>query len=358
VADNLFVQNATIENFVSSINFTTPVGNPTGPFDINKTFSLFSTSYTSVSSLTHNILNYNMNLQVQDQTSFNLNIAETNFGINYVMTPQNVGQWGSSILIFNDYQNPGDIDIVGNNLFTAANLTGTFDLQMQYAPSIPGYVQNFGIDQRYVGTTGQASTIFLAQNAPNPPLPVPLYYIRYEIGTDGYCRPTQSNPVPYETSNTNTFKIYQDINDVTIQTTDRLNLNAGEIFLNGAINLNDINVNNLNANNLVTNSTTTTYLSEFIQTNNTWGSGTTPPNMIQLDYNANIGSVSSLASTATQIMTNAQAGYINNYISQISTKVETLSHAVTCSMEKIAVQRLFHSKQSHLNCVVQSNGTN
>lgn len=310
VADNIYGLNVQLENLVSSVNFTTGVGNAKGAYDINKSYSLFSTSYSAVSSLTNNILNYNMNLTIQDQTSFNLNIAETNFGINYVMTPQNVSQWGSTLMIFNDYQNPGDIDCVGANLFSTAGITGTFDIQTQYNPGTPGYVQNFYITQRYSGTIGQASTIFQAVNAPNPPPNVPLYYTRYEIASDGYLRPTQQNPVPYQTNNTNTFTITQDINDLTIATTDRLNLNAGEIFLNGAINLNDINVNNLNANNFFTNSTTTTYLSEFIQT------AKPLTNMISLSNTFSLGFVSSLASTNSQLMQNTQQDNINNYVSQ------------------------------------------
>lgn len=318
-ANTAYIDTAFISS-LDSFSFIPGVGNPTGPYDITKTYSLFSTSYSGVSSLTHNILNYQMNLQLQDQTSFNLNIAETNFGINYVLNPQNVGQWGSTLMIFNDYQNPGDIDIAGFNVFSTIGLTGTFDVQSQYNPVSPGYVDNFYVAQRNIGTIGYASTIFQVITQNTPP-PQQLFYTRFVIGPDGYCRPTQSNPAPYETQNSNIFTITQDINDVTIQTTDRLNLKAGEIFFEGSINLNNINVNNLNANNLITNSTTTTYLSEFIQTNSTWGPSSTPPNMIELDYTANIGFVSSLASTNTQIMTNAQAGYINNYVSQISTLV-------------------------------------
>lgn len=247
-ADNLIATNASIANFVSSFSFTTGVGNPNGPYDINKNFSLFSTSYNNVSSLTNNILNYQMNLQVQDQTSFNLNIAETQFGVNYNLTPQNVGQWGSTLMIFNDYQNPGGIDVALPQQFSTLGLTGTFDIQTQYNSNTPGYFAAFSIVQDWIpGSEFSTFSTFLQVSGPNPPTPVPLVYQRYVIGKSGWIESIENNPVPYETSNTNIFTINQDINDVTIQTTDRLNLKAGEIFFEGAININDINVNTINA---------------------------------------------------------------------------------------------------------------
>lgn len=247
-ADNLFATNAEIANFVSSFSFITPVGNPTGPYDINKNFSLFSTSYNNVSSLTNNILNYQMNLQVQDQTSFNLNIAETQFGVLYKLSPQNVSQWGSTLMIFNDYQNPGGIELPVASNFSSLGLTGTFDIQTQYNPATPGYYSAFSIVQDWIpGSEFSTFSTFLQVSGPNVPNP-PLVYQRYTIGKTGWIESIVNNPAPYETVNSNSFTITQDINDVTIQTTDRLNLEAGEIFLKGTINLNNINVDELNAN--------------------------------------------------------------------------------------------------------------
>jgi len=246
-ADNLIATNASIANFISSFSFTTGVGNPSGSYDINKNFSLFSTSYNGVSSLTNNILNYQMNLQIQDQTSFNLNIAETSFGVLYKLSPTNASQWGSTLMIFNDYQNPGGIELPVASVFQQAGLTGTFDIQTQYNPNTPGYYSAFSIVQDWIpGSEFSTFSTFLSVSGPNPPTPVPLVYQRYTIGSSGWIESIENNPAPYETENNNTFTISQDINDVTLATTDRLNLKAGEIFFEGAVNLNDINVNTVN----------------------------------------------------------------------------------------------------------------
>ena len=251
VADNLFVTNASIANFISSFSFTTGVGNPSGPFDINKNYSLTSTSYNGVSSLTNNILNYQMNLEIQDQTSFNLNIAETQFGVLYKLSPTNVEQWASTLMIFNDYQNPGGIELPVASVFQQAGLTGTFDIQTQYNPNTPGYYSAFSIVQDWIpGSEFSTFSTFLSVSGPNVPNP-PLVYQRYTIGPSGWITSIVNSPVPYETLNSNIFQITQDINDVTIATTDRLNLEAGEIFFKGAVNLNDINVNTFNTNTLI-----------------------------------------------------------------------------------------------------------
>lgn len=243
-ADTAYIQQAYVSS-ISSFSFNTLLGNPTGPFDITKNISYTSTSYNQTSSLTNNILSYTMVANLQDQTSFNLNIAETPFGVQYGVTTANVSQWGSTIMIFNDYQNSGTVTVDYPAVFSNANLTGTFDLQTQYSPNsgTTGYVEEIYVIQK--NPSGQGfSTIASNASGENPPLPVPLNYWRFTIGSNGWVTSVENNPSPYETVNSNIFTVTQDINDVTLKTSDRLNFTAGDIVFNGTVNLNTTSVAN------------------------------------------------------------------------------------------------------------------
>ena len=248
-ANTAYIEEAYISS-ISSFRFNTLLGNPTGPFDITKEISYTSTSYNQTSSLTNNILSYTMTANLQDQTSFNLNIAETPFGVQYTVTKANVAQWGSTIMIFNDYQNSGTVTVDFPAIFSTNQLTGTFDLQTQYSPDAPaGYVEQIYVIQK--NPSGQGfSTIAQNASGDNPPLPVALNNWRFEIGPTGWVESVENNPAPYETINSNIFTVTQDINDVTLTTSDRLNFTAGEIVFNGTVNLNTTSVANQFAVNL------------------------------------------------------------------------------------------------------------
>lgn len=308
--DTLLANEASIANFISSFSFTTKLGNPISPFDINKNDYVVSTTYNSVSSLTQNILNYSLVEKIQEETVFP---AWSPTATIYTVSPANVNQWASTML----YCNPG-ADIGGQlaitypSSFFTIGLTGTFDLtvDMTTQPFSFGSVQ-------YINQSPGGGQNELTPYTP----PTTGFYQTYRFTTDNtgiwsYVTPA---PAPYETTNSNVFKMYQDINDTYISATDRLHIEAGDILLEGTLNLANTNINTLNATTLNASNVNTTYLSEFIQTNNTFGSGSQPPNMIELDYSASLGYVSSLASTPTQILNYYQAGFINNYVSQIST---------------------------------------
>ena len=243
--DVLNAQYASISSLAPFQFFSTQIGNPYGTFDITKTVSFVSTNYNAVSSLTNNILNYTLVEEVSDQTSFNLNIAETQFGVNYILSPANEAQWNSTLMIFNDYQNGGSVTLPVAQTFINSNLTGTFDIQTQYNPATPGYYAPFSVVQTWIpGSEYSTFSTFLQLSGPDPPSPPPLGTWRFTIGNTGWIQSVETNPAPYETTNSNIFTITQDINDLTIATTDRLNLQAGEIFFKGQVNLNTTNVGN------------------------------------------------------------------------------------------------------------------
>lgn len=298
VADNIFGTNVSIANLISSINFTTGLGNPFGSFDINKTDSIVSTTYNSVSSLTQNILNYTLNAKIQEETIFSAWSPTVEI---YTVAPTNVSQWASTML----YCNPGadiggELAITYPSSFYLANLTGTFDLTVdmttnpfsmsavQYATASPG-----GGDLKSFFFQSPSTGFFQTY--------------RFTVDSNGNCSMITPAPPPYETENSNIFSIYQDINDTYITATDRLHIEAGDIVLEGTLSLANTNIDTLNVNAI-----NTTYLSPFIQQ----VSGTT--NMIEVLYASDLGYVSSLASTNSQLLSNV---YINNYVSQISTSV-------------------------------------
>jgi hypothetical protein len=311
---------------LSTFTFLTGQGNPTGTADISKYTSIVSTTYNSVSSLTNNILNYRLDATIGDQTVWNLNQFETPQGINYQMSPSNVGQWGSTLMIFNDYQMGGDILLTGPDTFSTANMTNTFDVQMQPNPNTPGYCASFAVYQRNLGTTGAASTIVSITNPGSGSPPPQFGYWRFTIGSNGWISTVQNNPVPYSTTNCNIFRITQDINDVNIITSDNLNLSAGQINLQGQLNLEHFNVQNLTATYGTLQSTTTDLLqASTIKQIETFDP--TYPNLIELDYLANVSSVSSLSSSPSVLMQAANFT-VNNYAANISTTFNRPTYSV------------------------------
>lgn len=58
------------------------------------------------------------------------------------------------------------------------------------------------------------------------------------------------SPPPYETINSNSFQIYQDVNDTYIKSSDRLHLVAGDIYFEGNTVLSNVDIANFNASNI------------------------------------------------------------------------------------------------------------
>lgn len=251
VADNLFANYVEIANFVSSFSFTTPLGNPTGAFDINRYSFVPSTTYNAVSSLTQNILNYSLNIGIQEETNFNIYNGQSQLAL-YSITPQNVSQWASTNLIFDTYEVPGQIDLGniaqwGVSPGASVGLPGgaTFDVTYTFSN---GYANSFQITEEGIGS--YVSTFF-AYLPPNPGF-TGLSTFRFTLppvvggSRSGWWQMTTPAPPPYETQNNNTFQIYQDINDTYITATDRLHLKAGDIFFDGNTILSNVDVANFN----------------------------------------------------------------------------------------------------------------
>jgi hypothetical protein len=253
--------------YISPFQFSSILGNPIGPFDINKVDTVFSTTYDQVSSLTQNILNYSLNCLVQDEPI--VDIGNIPGGVLFEVTPQNVSQWGSTILQYSG-TNPGTIDLGsvsqwGVSPGAAVNLPGgaTFDV---FINPIQGVTNIFNLSETSNVPPYLPSTLFktFGDNSNQYKLRMTLPPVIGGVRTGWW---TLSNGfTPYATTNNNTFQIYQDINDSYIQATDRLHLVAGDISLDGRTTFSNIQLNTLNsynifnANNLITSTLTTSYL--------------------------------------------------------------------------------------------------
>ena len=250
--------------YIAPFTFSSILGNPFGPFDMNKYDSVISTTYDQISSLTQNIMNYSLTAQVQNEALFD--IGDQPLGETYKVTPQNVNQWGSTIIQYSGYEGAGAVDFgwvgqwavtpgqtQGVNLPQGATLdilvnpnnavgaTGNFFIQQESNNAYPAGVSTFFQIPNY--DPGQGNSNEYKFRATLPPVVGGIRSGWWQL-SNGYT--------PYTSSNNNTFQIYQDINDTYITATDRLHLQAGDIRLDGQINLSNINVNNINASNITT----------------------------------------------------------------------------------------------------------
>lgn len=241
--------------------FSTTLGNPKGPFDINRIDNVVSTTYNQTSSLTQNILNYSLNIGIQDEASFNIYNGQPTLAL-YNITPSSINQWGSTNLIFDTYLVPGQIDLgsikqwgvsPGEEIAVAG---ATFDVTYRNSAA---YANSFLITEE--GLNGTVSTFF---NYPGPAGFVGQSTFRFTLppvvggSRTGWWQMTTPAGAPYASSNNNTFQIYQDINDTWIQGTDRLHLVAGDIFLDGGVSFSNFNAGNIYSQNIFNASTLTT----------------------------------------------------------------------------------------------------
>jgi hypothetical protein len=192
-----------------------------GQYDFSKTIYLASTSFSTISSFQNNILSYSYSATIGDEVTFNI-------GAGYNLGANNVTQWASTCLQGNNTGNPMSIEI-DNDPATGFTGTGTFDVQRIPVPGNTPY----DIAVQY--SLGGATIVDIGFSDYR------LYrFTKSSTGVGGWTYVI--NAPSYTTSNNNTFQIYQNLTDVTIATTDNLNINAGSIKLNGALQLSNVNV--------------------------------------------------------------------------------------------------------------------
>ena len=214
--------NVSTINLIGQMNISTSlVLSNSSVFDITKIINITSTAFSTVSSFQNNILSYTYNATVGDETSFNI-------GTGYNIESNNVSQWASTILQGNNANAPMSIEI-DNDPGSGFLGTGTFDVQRI---SIPGNTP-YDISVQYslggtvivdIGFTDYRLYRFTKSTAGSP---ISWTYV--------------INPPTYQTVNNNVFQITQSLTDVSLYTTDNLNLIAGSIKLQGSVQFSNIN---------------------------------------------------------------------------------------------------------------------
>lgn len=320
IADDAFINTAQIST-LSSFSFLTGMGNPTGVFDINKIIGYSSTTYNSISSLTNNILSYKITMSNDDEPTFNMGGQGAGSPpARYTVLPTNVQQWASTIIIANP--NNGSAATLEmwlpQSFISSSVLNATFDLK---------------VDMTANGFYFVASQLSTAQGLTSsfinlPPSLGSVYTYRFNINPNGWWNFVTPAGPPYQTSNTNLFTITQDINDVNITTTDRLNIAAGDIYLNGHTHLQDLNVTTLNIQNLTT---------DFLSTISTAAFGS------DSYFNTNIW------------VNNAVVGYSGDFSSVTTTYGDSYAQIQQLWMSNYNVSSLLSSVQdTYSSCLLQS----
>jgi len=189
----------------TGIVFTTP---PSGAYDIVKSFASTTTqNYNAVSSLTQNILNYNLSATAASE-------GIIDFGVSFVCNSANVADWNQQVLTTSYI---GDAQIALFNL----NTTAYFDVFRSGPYPITVYDWRGGapralfiiyptntITYRVTGTVSGATTTWTYTTSP---------------GTGGTF------------TTTNNLTISQDLQNVYVSTLNRIQFNAGDIYMNGSL---------------------------------------------------------------------------------------------------------------------------
>lgn len=291
---NLVSTNILQAEVVYPFQFSSILGNPTGPFDITVNDTVISTTYEQISSITQNILKSQLNIGINTMTS--------NTAAPYqVISPSNVEQWASTNFVWNNWTINGGVQIdslISWSSPTATVTCGTFDLTI--LGTNPNGVQPYRVVQDRDATSPQYPSTFVLPVS-HPQGYSNSYRFTLPNNSNGWWEMTTPAPPPYVTINSNALSIYQDINDTYIEGTDRLHLKAGDIYLEGTTNFGDIGVltagsvytSNLTASNTITESivsllgvSTPTIISPYSYT----GSANNVPTQQPLNINYEINS--------------------------------------------------------------------
>ena len=196
----------------NSITFTgLPANQPASQgvsYDLNRTFASTTTqNYTAISSLTQNILNYNLSATAASG-------GVVNFGFAFVCSAGNIGDWNQQVLTTNY---PGNTQITGYPLGT----TAYYDVYR--SGPYPITIYDF--------TTGKQVVLFTISGSDTTTYRV-TGTVSGGITTWSYT----TSPAPggsYTT--TNNLTISQDLQNVYISTLNRIQFNAGDIYMNGSL---------------------------------------------------------------------------------------------------------------------------
>ena len=276
----------------NSITFTSPLANPNGSYDLNRTFASTVTtgSYDNVSSLAANILNYNLSATIPNEATFY-------FGAAFSCT-NNDAQWASQFLVANLFIG-GTINLLN------AQATNYFDCQNQSAGSSLQIID-------YLATPGASKVISQGD--------LTIYRFTATVTAGKTVWSYAVSPGIYNPQTvTNNLAISADLQNTYISSLNRVQFNTGEVYFNAPIYAPFAYIDNIALNNLT--------LSTLTSKNATMSSASI--SSLMLNYGsistANISSFTVGNAIFTNITTN-QATISNAIVSSA-----TISNATICN---------------------------
>jgi len=215
----------------NTLTFTSPLANPTGSWDINREFQSTITvgSYNNVSSITANILNYNLSATIPNIATFFIGAVYT---IQY-----NDAQWASQFLVANLY-------LGGTIILLNASATNYFDCQNQSSGN-ELLVTNY--------QSGGPVTLFTV-----PAGNLTIYRVTATVSAGVTTWSYAVSPGVYSpTTVTNNLTISADLQNTYISSINRVQFNTGDVYFNSPIYapnayINDFVINNLNVSTIST----------------------------------------------------------------------------------------------------------
>ena len=188
----------------NGIVFSSP---PNGSYNMTNSFaSTTSQTYSAISSLTQNILNYNLSV-----TAATAGIV--NFGLSFVCNSANVNDWIQQVLTTN---------YVGNAQIALFNLDRTAYFDVYRSVGYPIFI--------YDWTTGSQRLLFSIATANTTTYRVTGTVVG-AVTTWSYT----TSPGTGTATTTNNLTVSQDLQNVYVSTLNRLQVNAGDIYLNGGL---------------------------------------------------------------------------------------------------------------------------
>ena len=197
------ISSANISSLTTNgITFTSP---PNDSYNLTNTFASTTTqTYNAISSLTQNILNYNLSA-----TAATAGII--NFGLSFVCNSANVADWEQQVLT---------TSYVGNAQIALFNLNRTAYFDVYRSVGYPILI--------YDWTTGSQRLLFSIGTSDTTTYRV-TGTVAGAVTTWSYT----TSPGTGTTTTINNLTVSQDLQNVYVSTLNRLQVNAGDIYLNG-----------------------------------------------------------------------------------------------------------------------------
>jgi hypothetical protein len=266
------------------LNFSTPMFEQNGQYDITKTFNLISSSYNAVSTLQNNILNYTYTLGLPAGALVSWPFPPS---ANLTLLWDEVGTWGgnlNTIAKADPGVNQKQVQIsLPNDTYGGTPVAGTFC----------DWYNEWNLTKMTIYNIGFGVIVDIPWKS------------TYRVTWTGTTWTVNTSPSPIATTNTTNFNITQNINGAAISTSDVLTLTGTSIYMNTdsivaknieASNINIVSLSSFTGNisTLTSYNTTSDYINAY-STTTTWGRSQTL---------SNTGTISTLNLGANSVVAN------------------------------------------------------